>query len=249
MKTIAIIPARYASTRLPSKPLLDIGGKTMIQRVYERVALCKKIDKVVVATDNDLIFRHLQALQYNVVMTAQNHQSGTDRIWEAVLQESDDYNYIINVQGDEPFINPEQIEELITALKNNTDIATLVQLIKDEETLFNPNAVKCVFNKNYEALYFSRQTIPFIRGQEKSNWLINNNFYKHLGIYGYTKAALGAITQLPPSTLEQAESLEQLRWLQAGYKIKVGITTYDSLGIDTAEDLEKARILVGDIRL
>lgn len=240
-KILGIIPARYASTRLPGKPLLKIGGQTMIQRVYNQVKKCNQITETVVATDDELIYDHVKNFGGQVIMTSENHQSGTDRCFEAYQNLNSKYDYVINIQGDEPFIQPEQIDILTKILTGVTEIATLVKKIVDEKTLFNENSPKVIFNKNYEAIYFSRQTLPFIRGEEKHNWLSNSAFYKHLGIYGYRTDVLAAITKLPQSTLEIAEKLEQLRWLENGYKIKVAVSPYDSMGIDTFEDLQLAR--------
>ena len=240
-KILGIIPARYASTRLPGKPLLKIGNQTMIQRVYNQVAKCEHINNIVVATDDELIFNHVAHFGGQVIMTDENHQSGTDRCFEALQKCSENYDYVINIQGDEPFILPEQIDILTNLLEGSTEIATLVKKIDDEKTLFNENSPKVIFNKNYEAIYFSRQTIPFLRGENKANWLNYSNYYKHLGIYAYRTDVLSKITKLPQSALEMAEKLEQLRWLENGYKIKVAVSPYDSIGIDTFDDLEMAR--------
>ncbi len=238
---LAIIPARYPSTRLPGKPLMKIGHETMIQRVYNQAIKCDKLNKVFVATDSPLIYDHVKNFGGNVVITNENHQSGTDRCFEAYKNIGEKHDYIINVQGDEPFIFPEQIALLAQLLNGQTEIATLVKKIEDFKTLFNTNTPKVIFNKNYEAMYFSRQTIPFIRDEKDANWLTNNNFYKHLGIYGYRTDILEKITKLPQSALELAEKLEQNRWIENCYKIKVGISPYDSMGIDTIEDMEEAR--------
>ncbi len=243
MSIIAFIPARYQSTRLPGKPLANIGNKTMIERVYNQVKMAKQVDEVVIATDHESIFEEAVTFGAKVVMTSSNHPSGTDRIAEAVQQFSQ-YDFVINVQGDEPFINPISIDLLASLLKNEVELATLVQKINDSETLFNENIPKVVLNNNQEAIYFSRQTIPFLRDINPKDWLSKTTFYKHIGLYGYRKDILQKICQLQPSTLENAEKLEQLRWLEAGYKIKVGITTYDSFGVDTPSDLAQANKII-----
>ncbi len=247
LKIIGIIPARYASSRLPGKPLVNIGGKSMIQLVYEQVKKCNSITEVVVATDNELIYKNVIDFGGKVVMTSPNHQSGTDRCQEAVENLNCDADYIINIQGDEPFIQPNQINLLTNLLDGQTEIATLVKKIEDFETLFNENTPKVVLNNSHESIYFSRQTIPFLRGIDKAKWLEFNTFYKHIGIYGYRKDVLKALSNLEQTTLEKAESLEQLRWLENGYKIKVAITPYDSIGIDTPDDLVAANQLVNSI--
>jgi 3-deoxy-manno-octulosonate cytidylyltransferase (CMP-KDO synthetase) len=244
MNILGIIPARYASTRFPAKPLVDIGGKSMIQRVYGQAQKARLLSNVVVATDNKEIFEHVQGFGGNVVMTREEHPSGTDRCFEALEKTSGNYDFVINIQGDEPFIHPEQIDLLASALTKEAELATLVKKIEDQETLFNPNTPKVIFNKSKEAIYFSRQTIPYIRGAEPEQWLSRAEFYKHIGIYAYRADILQAITALAPGKLEQAESLEQLRWLENGYKIKVEITSYESIGIDVPADLEKIKDLI-----
>lgn len=243
MKYIGIIPARYASSRFPGKPLADMKGKTMIQRVYERVK--DVLDAVCVATDDTRIEQAVKAFGGNVVMTSNQHRSGTDRCYEAYQKVGKGYDIIVNIQGDEPFIHPEQIQTLKNCFDaETTAIATLAKPFQAdgdfESTLFNPNSPKVVFNKDHEALYFSRSIIPYIRGKKYTEWLSSHTFYKHIGLYAYRAQALKEITQLPPSSLEIAENLEQLRWLENGYKIKVGITEQETIGIDTPADLEKA---------
>jgi 3-deoxy-manno-octulosonate cytidylyltransferase (CMP-KDO synthetase) len=235
---LAVIPARFASTRFPGKPLVLIQGKTMIQRVYEQVKLCKKVDKIVVATDDLRIFEAVEAFGGEVIMTKSDHVSGTDRCAE-VAKKYKSATYILNVQGDEPFIQPEQIELLIATLQatKQVQIATLAKKIEKNDVLFNPNSVKVVFGEDKLALYFSRHPIPYLRGQEQENWLNHQNYYKHIGLYGFQRKTLLKIAQLQASTLEKAESLEQLRWLENGYKIGVGITELETMGIDTPEDL------------
>lgn len=240
MKIIGIIPARFASTRFPAKALADISGKSMIQRVYEQSSKSKLLDKIIVATDHNKIYDHVKSFGGEVVMTSETHQSGTDRCFEVVTKLQEKVDYVINIQGDEPFIKPEQIELLGSCLEDpTTQLATLIKKIDDKETLFNPNSPKVIYNQYNEAIYFSRNTIPFLRGLEPEQWLSKNTFYKHIGIYAYRTDILKAITSLPPSNLEKAEALEQLRWIENGYKIKIAITEYESYGIDTPEDLEK----------
>ena len=243
MKFIGIIPARYASTRFPGKPLADMNGKPMIQRVYEQVK--DVLDSVCVATDDIRIENAVKAFGGQVVMTSDQHRSGTDRCYEAYQKIGEGYDVIVNIQGDEPFIHPEQIQTIKTCFADaNTQIATLVKPFRSdddfESSLFNPNSPKVVLNKNNESMYFSRSIIPYIRGKKYTEWLPSHTFYKHIGLYAYRAQVLKEITQLPQSALELAESLEQLRWLENGYKIKVGITEQETIGIDTPEDMEKA---------
>lgn len=247
MKFIGIIPARYASTRFPGKPLALLGGKPMIQRVYEQVK--ETVDRVCVATDDERIEAAVKAFGGNVVMTSDQHRSGTDRCEEAYRKVGEPFDVIINIQGDEPFIHPEQIETIKRCFEDESvDIATLVKPFAAdgdfESTLFNPNSPKVVVNKRMEAMYFSRSIVPYIRGKKYTEWLSAHVFYKHIGMYAYRADVLKEITALPPSSLEIAESLEQLRWLENGYKIKVGITEQETIGIDTPEDLEKANLLL-----
>ena len=243
MKFIGVIPARYASTRFPGKPLAVLGGKTVIQRVYEQVAGILG-DKTYVATDDDRIFQAVEAFGGNAVMTSPNHKSGTDRIEEAVTKIGGDADVIINIQGDEPFIQQSQIEEIIRCFDDpETQIATLGKPFgkeQDFKVLENPNSPKIAVDNRGYAMYFSRSIIPYIRGKEKTEWMGCYPFLKHLGIYAYRKEVLHEITQLPQSSLEIAESLEQLRWLQNGYRIKVGLTDVETVGIDTPEDLKRA---------
>lgn len=242
MKFIAIIPARYASTRFPGKPLADMGGKPMIQRVYEQVQ--KAVDNVWVATDNTCIFDAVVAFGGKAVMTAVEHRSGTDRIQEAYTKIGEPSDVIINVQGDEPFIQPEQIDVLKNCFDSkDIELATLVKPFRKEdgfEALFNPNSPKVVINKNNEAIYFSRSIVPYIRDSHHTEWLDKHVFYKHIGMYAYRADVLREITQLPQSSLEKAESLEQLRWIENGFRIRVGYTDVETIGIDTPEDMERA---------
>lgn len=241
MKILGIIPARFASSRFPGKPLADIGGKSMIQRVYEQAQKAKSLSKVVVATDDPRIFDHVIAFGGDAYMTAENHPSGTDRCFEALQKAggSSKYDYIINIQGDEPFIDPETIEQMAKLLDFKTEIATAVKKINDYETLFDPNVVKAVLTMRKQCLYFSRQTVPYVRGHEPETWLEHADFYKHIGLYAYRNDVLEQISHLPLSPLENTEKLEQLRWLGYGYKIYATITNYESIGVDTPEDLEK----------
>lgn len=247
MKFIGIIPARYASTRFPGKPLADMGGKPMIQRVYEQVK--DTLDAVCVATDDVRIEAAVRAFGGQVVMTSDQHRSGTDRCFEAYGKVGAGYDVVINIQGDEPFIQPQQIETLKHCFDDSSvRIATLATPFPAdgdfESTVFNPNSPKVAINKKGDALYFSRSIIPYIRGKKYTEWLASHTFYKHIGLYGYRHETLAEITQLPQSSLELAESLEQLRWLENGYAIRVGITTQETIGIDTPEDLKKALLLL-----
>lgn len=243
MKFLAIIPARFASTRFPGKPLADMNGKLMIQRVYEQVLKAEK--NVLVATDDERIFSAVKSFGGNVVMTSTEHRSGTDRCYEAYLKQGEYFDVVVNIQGDEPFIQPEQIEILKKCFSDETtQIATLVKPFEasdNEQSLFNPNSPKVVVNNRMEAMYFSRSVIPFCRGKETENWLSSHqSFYKHIGMYAYRTNVLSEITQLQQSSLEVAESLEQLRWLENGYRIKVGVTHQETIGIDTPEDMQRA---------
>ena len=243
LRFVSIIPARYASTRFPGKPLVDIGGKTMIQRVYDQVS--KVLDDVYVATDDQRIFDNVRSFGGKVIMTSDAHRSGTDRCYEAFTKLDDWFDVVINVQGDEPFIQPEQIEALKNCFADEeTQIATLVKKITERdgvEVLFNPNSPKVVIDKQNNALYFSRSPIPYKRGSDEKNWIAEHDYYKHVGVYAYRSEVLSQIVQMPPSKLELAESLEQLRWLENGLKIKAGFTEVETVGIDTPEDLEKIK--------
>lgn len=239
MEVLGVIPARYASTRFPGKPLTDIKGKSMIQRVYEQ-AKSSSLTDVIVATDDQRIFDHVQGFGGKVVMTAEHHQSGTDRCFEAYQQYDHPFEYIINIQGDEPFIRPEQIDLVASCFKNSrTQLATLIKKIETAEELFNVNSPKVVISKAQEALYFSRQPIPYCRNVPNDIWHKQHTYYKHIGIYGYRADILEQITTLPASALELAESLEQLRWLENGFRITTAITEFETIGIDTPEDLER----------
>ncbi|RZL07395.1 MAG: 3-deoxy-manno-octulosonate cytidylyltransferase [Pedobacter sp.] len=238
MKILGVIPARFASSRFPGKPLADIGGKTMIARVYEQAVKCSKLTEVVVATDDERIATEVKRSGGKVILTSSSHQSGTDRCAE-VAHNFPGFDALINIQGDEPFIDPAQIG-LVAACFGNKDtrIATLVKEISDAADLHNNNIPKVVLNKQKQAIYFSRHTIPFIRGNKVNEWLSKHVFYKHIGIYGYRMDVLKEITKLPVSLLEEAEQLEQLRWLENGYSIQTAITTMETAAVDTPEDLE-----------
>ncbi|MBN2669660.1 MAG: 3-deoxy-manno-octulosonate cytidylyltransferase [Bacteroidales bacterium] len=241
MKVVGIIPARYASTRFPGKPLADIAGKTMIQRVYEQSK--KALDYVFVATDDKRIAREVERFGGQFIMTSKHHQSGTDRIAEAIVIIEKDhapFDIIVNIQGDEPFIYPEQIQSVVSCFeKASTDIATLIKHIINTDDIFNENKPKVIVNQNKEAIYFSRSPIPFIRGKQKNEWVTSHKFYKHIGLYAYRKEVLKQITQIPQSSLEIAESLEQLRWIENGFTIAVEETEFESIGIDTKKDLKR----------
>lgn len=242
MKFIGIIPARYASTRFPAKPLAMLGGKTVIERVYRQVE--GVLDHVVVATDDERILKAVEAFGGEAVMTSVDHKSGTDRVHEAFAKVGKGYDVVVNIQGDEPFIHAQQLESIRQCFADSTiDIATLVKPFTPNdgyEALENVNSPKVVVNNKMEALYFSRSIIPFMRGKEKEEWLKGHTYYKHIGLYAYRANVLKEITSLPQSSLEIAESLEQLRWLENGYKIKVGISEIETIGIDTPEDLQRA---------
>lgn len=240
MKYIGVIPARYASTRFPGKPLVMLGGKSMIERVYEQVA--GVLDETCVATDDERIFDAVKAFGGNVVMTSTEHKSGTDRIQEAVTKIGNGYDVVVNIQGDEPFIQRSQIETVCRCFDDEiTQIATLGKPFGNNfEAIANSNSPKIVIDNRGYAMYFSRSVIPFIRGKQTEEWAEAYPFVKHIGLYAYRREVLAEITQLPQSSLEIAESLEQLRWLQNGYRIKVGLTDVETVGIDTPEDLQRA---------
>ena len=243
MKFIAIIPSRYASTRLPGKPLVDIGGKPMIQRVYERVKLA--VENVIVATDDERILRAVEGFGGKAILTSPNHRSGTDRCYEAYCLSDSDADVVINVQGDEPFIDPEQIRQIEACFDDTSvEIATLVRPFNSErgfDALSDPNTPKVVLDNARNAVYFSRSVIPYVRNHEPENWTSATQFYTHIGMYAYRADVLAQITQLPQSPLELAESLEQLRWIENGFKIRAAVSEYPNIGIDTPADLEIAR--------
>lgn len=243
---IGIIPARYGSTRFPGKPLADIGGKSMIQRVLEQAKQAKSLSKVVVATDDDRIAEAVRQLGEEVIMTRTDHPSGTDRCWEAYEQlvaaentSVDTSTYIINIQGDEPFIDPAQIDELAAILDGTVELATQMASVDSAEMLHDPKEAKIILNARNEALYFSRAAIPYLMGIEPDQWHKHHTYRRHVGLYAYRADVLEAITRLPPSPLEQAESLEQLRWLEAGYHIQLVATNYQTPTVDSPADIEK----------
>ena len=243
MKFTGIIPARYASSRFPGKPLAMLGGKPVIQRVYEQVAAV--LDDAYVATDDERIFDRVTAFGGKAVMTRTDHKSGTDRIEEAVEKLGCTADVIVNVQGDEPFIQRSQIETVCQCFEDPaTQIATLGKPFESVEAMKNPNSPKIVLDDRHCAMYFSRSVIPFIRGVDEKEWLGHYPFLKHIGLYAYRREVLAEVTKLPQSSLEKAESLEQLRWLQNGYRIKVGLTDVETVGIDTPEDLKRAELFL-----
>ena len=239
---LGIIPARYASTRFPGKPLVNIDGKPMIQRVYEQ-ALKADLDDVVIATDDNRIAKAVRDFGGHVVLTSENHPSGTDRCAEALQLFKGDWTAVVNIQGDEPYIQPSQINAIASLLKNGAPIATLVKKIDSIEELTNINSPKVVLGNTSNALYFSRQPIPFQKGIDINDWLNHGTYYKHIGIYGYQSAILPELTQLKQGVLEMAESLEQLRWLENGYIIRTAETTENTVAIDTPEDLSRLKSL------
>jgi 3-deoxy-manno-octulosonate cytidylyltransferase (CMP-KDO synthetase) len=246
MAKLGIIPARYASTRFPGKPLVDIDGKTMIQRVYEQACSASSLDKVVIATDDTRIIAEIERFGGEYVVTRADHQSGTDRCAE-VAEKMTGFDVIINIQGDEPYIDPVQINLLSSCFEDpGVKLATLIKMIHDKEELFNHNIPKVVINTQGEAIYFSRHPIPYIRSSEEEHWVVAHQFYKHIGIYGYTNEALLQITRMDPSSLELAESLEQLRWIENGFKIQTKVTALETIAVDTPEDLEKIIRLKGN---
>lgn len=242
MKVLGVIPARWASSRFPGKPLVKIGEKSMIQRVYEQSR--KALDFVVVATDDERIVTEMNKFGGQVVMTSAEHQSGTDRCFEAlnIIETSRKikFDIVVNIQGDEPFVQPEQISDVVSCFDDPlAEISTLIKRITTSEALFNPNNPKVVKNNNNEAIYFSRSTIPYVVNVKDNEWLNKFTFYEHLGLYGYKTDVLRKITKLAPSALEKSESLEQNRWIENGFRIKVAETEYENISIDTQEDLDK----------
>jgi len=240
MKVVGIIPARYNSTRFPGKPLAMIKGKTMIRRVCEQ-AWKSKLDAVVVATDDVRIADEVMGFGGQYVLTDPNHRSGTDRCREALDLLENQYDAVINIQGDEPFIDPKQIDLLIDLIsRDDTLLASVAKKIEEEEELFSPNAVKVVMDNDGKALYFSRNPIPFMRNAERSEWLDKGVFYKHVGIYAYKADVLRQVAQMQPTALELAESLEQLRWLENGLPIHMAVIDADGISVDTPDDLRRA---------
>ncbi|GAB4021695.1 3-deoxy-manno-octulosonate cytidylyltransferase [Spirosoma sp. KCTC 42546] len=243
---IGIIPARYGSTRFPGKPLADIGGKSMIQRVLEQCQQASSLHKVVVATDDERIAEAVRRLGEEVVMTRTDHPSGTDRCWEAYdrliadgLIPGDSSDYVLNIQGDEPFIDPAQIDELAAILDGTVELATQMASVDSAAMLHDPKEAKIVVNTQNEALYFSRSAVPYLWGIEPDQWHVHHAYHRHVGLYAYRADVLEKITQLPPSLLEKAESLEQLRWLEAGYRIKLVSTNFQTPSVDSPADIEK----------
>jgi 3-deoxy-manno-octulosonate cytidylyltransferase (CMP-KDO synthetase) len=245
LKVLGVIPARYASSRFPGKPLAMIGDKSMIQRVYGQVSQCRSFNKILVATDDLRIFDHVKEFGGEVIMTSENHLSGTERIGEVVeaskAQDGRDlFNIIVNIQGDEPLINPEQLLQVISCFSDDSiQISTLMRTITSTEELFNPAVVKVIVDSNMDALYFSRSVIPYERDLPSQNWAGSGHFNKHVGLYAYRIDVLRKIIRLSPSLLERSESLEQLRWIENGFKIKVMPTEYETISVDRPEDLLK----------
>jgi 3-deoxy-manno-octulosonate cytidylyltransferase (CMP-KDO synthetase) len=239
MSIIGIIPARYASTRFPGKPLTMIDGKTMLQRVVEQSKKATLLTELIVATDDERIEKHCKEIGVNCMITNADHPSGTDRCQEAYTLSGSKATYIINIQGDEPFLHPEQINSLAKACDGNTELATQMIKCSNYEMLADMGEVKIALNQHKEALYFSRSIIPFVKNVNPENWHLNHDFYRHVGMYAYRADILEKISKLPVSPLEKAESLEQLRWLENGFKIKCVETTYESHCIDTPEDIDK----------
>lgn len=246
MKILILIPARYASTRFPGKPLAEIWGKPVIRHVVEKAS--RVTQDVFVATDDIRILEKVEEFGGHAVMTSAEHRSGTDRCFEAyqkiVAKNGGKYDVVVNIQGDEPFILPEQVKSLVACFEDaQIQIATLAKPFENTADVFDPNKVKVVCSARQTALYFSRSAIPFCRGKEKEDWLSVTSFYKHVGMYAYRPEVLKEITALSQGILEKAESLEQLRWLENGYTIAVRLTEHESIGIDTPEDLERANAL------
>lgn len=240
MRILGIIPARYASTRFPGKPLALIGGKSMIRRVCERASL-SKLDAVVVATDDDRIAAEVESFGGRYVMTSSNHRSGTDRCREALDLVGEDFDAVVNIQGDEPFISPLQINLLCDLIQSDgTSLASLAKRIDSSEELFSPNSVKVVMGSDGKALYFSRNPIPYMRNVNQEDWLNKGAFYKHIGIYAYKADALREVSQMQPSSLELCESLEQLRWIENGMSIRMGVTEAENISIDVPADVARA---------
>lgn len=239
MDILGIIPARYASTRFPGKPLADIAGISMIERVYRQTDKARMISKVLVATDDRRIQEHVLDFGGNVVMTKEDHPSGTDRCFEAFSNLDESFDFIVNVQGDEPFISPHQIDEICQSLDATVELATLVKKIETMEEIMDANEAKVVLNSKNEALYFSRSPIPYLNS-DAQDWSASATYYKHVGIYAYRPDILELITKLQVSSLEKAESLEQLRWIQNGLTVKTATTEFESMCIDTPSDIEEA---------
>jgi 3-deoxy-manno-octulosonate cytidylyltransferase (CMP-KDO synthetase) len=239
MNIIGIVPARFGSVRFPGKPLVDINGKSMVQRVYEQSIKANLLSKVLIATDDERIFNHVKDFGGDAILTSPQHQSGTDRCAEVMNKLGmNEWEAVINIQGDEPFIHPEQIDLLCSTFDNpDTTISTLVKKINSSDELFNHNNVKVILNKKQQAIYFSRSPIPYSRNFPEQEWLRHSTYYKHVGIYGYRTSTLLEISQLAKTNLEITESLEQLRWIENGHVIRAEITNLESVAIDTPDDL------------
>lgn len=244
MRVLGIIPSRYGSSRFPGKPLVDLMGKSMIQRVYEQAKKCTAFDTIVVATDDDRIFDHVKSFGGEVVITSTEHESGTVRCGE-VLNSFSDYDIVVNIQGDEPLIRPEQLQLLVDLFSDESvEIGTLVKEIKQEADVRNPNRIKVVLDEKGNGIYFSRSPIPHVANTPHSAWLEKNTFFKHIGIYAWRKNTLTALLNLPACPLEKIESLEQLRWLYYGFKIRTVETTIETPNIDAPEDVEAVLALL-----
>jgi 3-deoxy-manno-octulosonate cytidylyltransferase (CMP-KDO synthetase) len=248
-RILGVIPARFNSTRLPGKALVNIGNKPMVLHVLERAKRADCLTQIVVATDDERIFDVVTTAGGHAAMTSDRHPSGTDRCAEALEKYEEQFDAVINIQGDEPFIHPEQIDLVGELLAEGADIATLVKSIENEDELFSPNTVKAAVSRTGQALYFSRHPIPYYRNAPQKEWIQHGAYYKHIGIYGYRRDVLKALTKLMVSPLELSESLEQLRWLDHGYKIQTAVTHYESIGVDTPEDLKLAESLLAQHKL
>ena len=246
MKVIAIIPARYASSRFPGKPLAMIGDKSMIRRVYERVKL-SGVDEVLIATDDDRIKEHVEKFGAKVIITSSNHTTGTERCAEALTKSTNDYDVVINVQGDEPFIDPSHLKQLSRVFEEkDIQIASLMDKFETLDELHSPNNIKITVDQHNFALYFSRSVIPYVRDQNIDKWFAENTFHKHIGIYAFRTSVLKEIVKLQSIQTEAAESLEQLRWLYHGYKIKLIESKHHGISVDTPEDLEQANYILNN---
>ncbi|MCP9767625.1 3-deoxy-manno-octulosonate cytidylyltransferase [Lacihabitans sp. LS3-19] len=243
MKILGIIPARFSSTRFPAKLLKIVEGKSILQRVYEQCEKTKSLNKIVVATDNETIFEHVESFHGEVVMTSEDHQSGTDRCAEAlkIYGGNTSFDYAVNIQGDEPLIDPDSIDSLCTVLDNKIEIASACVKIERIEDLLSPNVVKVVIGEKKQALYFSRSPIPHIRDKKIDNWLKDDTFFKHLGLYAFRTDVLEKLVKFPMAKLEKQEKLEQLRWLSNGFKINMVEVETEGFGIDTEEDFERLK--------
>lgn len=245
MNILGIIPARFESSRFPGKPLADIAGKSMIRRVYEQASKVTSLSKVIVATDHEDVYDHVRSFDGNAVITNPDHPSGTDRCFEVLNKENKFYEFIVNIQGDEPFVAPDQIELLVSILDHSVELATLAKKIETNEELIDPNEAKLVLNSKNEGIYFSRNPIPYLKDIPRIDWVEHHEYFKHVGVYAYRSDVLESITKIPVSDLEKAESLEQLRWIENGYTIKVALTNIDSVCIDTPDDIKKALKVFG----